>query len=61
MYFIIFFPLQTKKEAREIEQSANNFFGQMNNHFGGGDDLFSNSFPEKKKTPVRQLEPLQKS
>jgi hypothetical protein len=60
IYFIILFFFQSKKEARDIEQSANTFFGQMNNHFGGGSaDLFGDSFNKNKKMPpIRNLEPL---
>ena len=57
-YFLDIF--QVQKEAREIEQSANDFFGQMNSHFGGGGskDMFADCFPEKKEKRVRQLEPI---
>lgn len=34
--------MQEQKERQEMEQSANDFFGQMASHFGGVDDAFKN-------------------
>ena len=46
--------MQEKQERQQIEQSANDFFGQMVNHFGADDDSF-NDEPSRKPTSGKML------
>ena len=53
--------MQEMKERQEIEQSANDFFGQMASHFGGADDAFDDPSPQMRSTAGKRfLEPMNK-
>ena len=43
--------MKEKKERQEIEQSANDFFGQMASHFGGAEESFGSEASSSMKAP----------